>query len=500
MTAPYLGELRKSLLAALHQSAWTDAYQLYLSKTDINNLTSREYILSIVEEDQTIEPTQKREFSDYVYKNARILFAMFVYYGIPMTHLQTVSYTDDNLPIPTTHILDTRVRQNIPLEFRLHILGGQWMFLAPQFSSGGSHQKLDPNAILPFRSMVTVSAGTFSSVYKVEIEPGHFNHVSIQFQSPFSSNSLSRDIAQAVEQPLALKVITRRNETDGMNERKILEGLRSVGHPNVIELLTSFERERELGMFFPLATCDLDQYMRLERPLVDDQYVSWLLTQLRGLTDALSKIHEYNLDSTIPQRSNGAYHRDLKPQNILFFQDSAMPKLQGVFKISDFGIAKFPSNERTASSNPNATRAITGRVGTRLYAPPAVELKDTPSSVNDMWSFGCIILELLIWMRYGPGERADFIISVNEFFRKDHHGNFDVHDKVGRAIQRLRHSKYDAVLHEILETVVNGLLIWSPQDRWTSTRLLSHLNTIAGEENSAPNPGSHLSSPSEYFQ
>ncbi|KAI1124890.1 kinase-like domain-containing protein [Nemania abortiva] len=460
MTAPRVHDLRKRIVASLRQSAWTDAYQRYISKADIDNITSEENILSIVEEDQTIEPERKKGFSDYIYKSSRILFAMFIYYGIPITHLLTLPYTDNDLPIPTRLIIEDMEIEDTSLEFVQHIPGGQWMFLPTQFFVRGSHQELDPNAILPFRSMDLAGTGTFGTVYKVETEPSHLNHVSIRCSSPLISR-LSRDILQGSGQPLALKVISRRKATDGMNERKLLEGLRSIGHPHIIELLTSFERERELGMFFPLATCDLDYYMGEKGPLIDDQFVSWFLTQLCGLTDALSKIHEYDRVSTTSISSSGGYHLDLKPQNILFFQDSTMPRLQGVFKLSDFGAR---------------------RLGTPKYAAPEAELEDTtPSDVQDMWSFGCVILELLIWIHDGPPGRARSTVGIDKFFKQWPDGGFYIHNDVRRAIEQLSFPRCNAVLHEILRTVIDRLLVWDPQARWSAAGLLSALNCISGE-------------------
>ncbi|KAK5635182.1 hypothetical protein RRF57_010894 [Xylaria bambusicola] len=175
-TKPRLHEFRARLAASMRRSAWTSAYQRYIPSSDIERCTSEEWLREIIQEDRSIE--QKEEFLDYVLREARILFAMFAYYKLPIGLLQSVGYTDDKLPIPITDSPPTIEREEIHIDFVELINVGQWMFLAPKFSSTGSHQELNPNKILPFRSMEQVGAGTFGTVYKVEIEPSHLNNVS----------------------------------------------------------------------------------------------------------------------------------------------------------------------------------------------------------------------------------------------------------------------------------------------------------------------------------
>ncbi|KAK5635181.1 hypothetical protein RRF57_010893 [Xylaria bambusicola] len=269
-----------------------------------------------------------------------------------------------------------------------------------------------------------------------------------------------------------------------MNERKLLEGLRDVGHPHIIELLTSFERESELGMLFPLATYDLDKYMRQTPPPVNDSYVSWVLNQLLGLTDALCKIHEYDGGYSSSPRDSRGYHRDLKPQNILFFQDPAMPQLQGIFRISDFGLGKFRANERNATISRTATRTDNAKWGTPMYAPPELEFEDAPSNLYDMWSLGCIFLEFLTWIQLGSEGRNAITDKIQKFFVKGRYGDFDVHHEVAELIKELRRENSNMVLKEILETVVNRLLVWDPQGRWTSSQLYGHLRKIEEQKDS----------------
>lgn len=170
-----LRDFRARVAASMRQSAWTKASQRYVPKSDIDSLTSREQLQGIIEEDETID--QKDVFLDYVYTNSRILFAMFAYYKLPISLLQSMR-TDDRLPIPISdrHLIGEQEESYVDFGELINV--GQWMFLAPKFSSIDSHRRLDPNEILPFRSMKQVGSGTFGTVYEVEIEPSHLNDVS----------------------------------------------------------------------------------------------------------------------------------------------------------------------------------------------------------------------------------------------------------------------------------------------------------------------------------
>lgn len=69
----------------------------------------------------------------------------------------------------------------------------------------------------------------------------------------------------------------------------------------------------------------------------------------------------------------GIIHRDLKPANILVHE--------GVFKICDFGFAKFFND---------ASRMTRTCVGTPIYMSPQVLAQKTYTEKTDVWSLGVL--------------------------------------------------------------------------------------------------------------
>ncbi|KAF5727813.1 mitogen-activated protein kinase kinase kinase A-like [Tripterygium wilfordii] len=96
----------------------------------------------------------------------------------------------------------------------------------------------------------------------------------------------------------------------------------------------------------------------------------------RMLLEGLSCIH-----------GHGLVHCDFKPDNILVF-----PSKDGTgycLKIADFGLAKLPWEEEFDCSRQDCFR------GTPLYMSPESVILGQVSASLDIWSLGCVVVEML---------------------------------------------------------------------------------------------------------
>lgn len=138
----------------------------------------------------------------------------------------------------------------------------------------------------------------------------------------------------------------------------------------------------------------------------------WLLNQFQGLAHAINDVHNLwatysrvsTLNNAVPD--NGmktlGWHHDLKPANILFFSRILShdhrycneAATAGDFSVADFGSGKV----YTCCSGSISTRSPNG---TPTYEPPEVFSEGATSRPYDVWSLGCLFLELIIWAVFG---------------------------------------------------------------------------------------------------
>uniref|UniRef100_A0A672UI29 non-specific serine/threonine protein kinase n=1 Tax=Strigops habroptila TaxID=2489341 RepID=A0A672UI29_STRHB len=118
-------------------------------------------------------------------------------------------------------------------------------------------------------------------------------------------------------QVVALKFIPKvgRSEKELKNLQREIEIMRGLHHPNIIQMLDSFETDKEVVVVTDYAEGELFQILEDDRTLPEDQ-VQAIAAQL---VSALYYLHSHRI-----------LHRDMKPQNILLGKD-------GVVKLCDFG-------------------------------------------------------------------------------------------------------------------------------------------------------------------
>ena len=136
------------------------------------------------------------------------------------------------------------------------------------------------------------------------------------------------------------------------------------------EFVRSYSDPKYVGIIMePVAETDLRQY--LIRPLFPEHDLPNLRCFFGCLCSAVQYLHR-----------QGCRHKDLKPCNILIIQDKVL--------ITDFGIAldstELPSDTTVGPPGPF----------TRPYVAPEVARAQPRNLSADIWSLGCVFLDILV--------------------------------------------------------------------------------------------------------
>lgn len=167
---------------------------------------------------------------------------------------------------------------------------------------------------------------------------------------------------------VALKRIRMETERDGfpvtaMREIKLLQSLR---HDNVVRLYEMMVSNGSVYMVFEYMDHDLTGVLSQTQFSFEDAHLKSLCHQMLA---GLAYLHH-----------KGVIHRDIKGSNILLNN-------RGELKLADFGLARFYHKRRRVD--------YTNRVITLWYRPPELLFGATVYGPEvDMWSAGCIMLEL----------------------------------------------------------------------------------------------------------
>ncbi|KAL2470416.1 Mitogen-activated protein kinase 13 [Abeliophyllum distichum] len=168
------------------------------------------------------------------------------------------------------------------------------------------------------------------------------------------------------------------NRIDAKRTLREIKLLTHMDHENIIkikDILRPPEKEKfnDVYIVYELMDTDLHQIIQSSQELSEDHCQYFLYQLLRGL----KYIHSANV-----------LHRDLKPSNLLLDANCDL-------KICDFGLARSTSE----------TDFMTEYVVTRWYRAPELLLNCSEyTAAIDIWSVGCILMEIIKRETLFPGK------------------------------------------------------------------------------------------------
>ncbi|KAI4957255.1 hypothetical protein J4E86_005729 [Alternaria arbusti] len=292
--------------------------------------------------------------------------------------------------------------------------------------------------------------GGYSFVRKVVIHSAHYDHIRVSVSQPLEFDTSKADIVKtdhctSEKMCFAVKELRKRdNATNDQSHEldrettayKYLNGRR---HPHIIQLLATFTQRGHLSMIFPWADGNLLEFWQTHYPEVSGlprnaDLAEWMTGQLLGLAKAIRCIHHSEVEEIAsydaPDRSKThGRHGDIKPENMLWFKCScggSHSHRQGKIVISDLGSTEFHAT-RSKTIPAEAAGGFT-----HTYRAPEFDKTKRVAPKADIWSFGCVVLQFLVWYVRGWDGVSSFAQArsddSNLNFHADHFFNLVLKD------------------------------------------------------------------------
>lgn len=270
-------------------------------------------------------------------------------------------------------------------------------------------------------------------------------------------------IQEALERPVAIKVINPSLSTDPMfHQRFLKEGkiIAQLRHPHIVTIHDIGEYQSQYYMVMEYIEGGTLKE-RIQQGLSAEQSVSIL----RQLASALGHAHR-----------QGFIHRDVKPANILFREgDHAV--------LSDFGIAK-------ACEDTTPLTATGLAIGTILYMSPEQAQGKPLDGRSDLYSLGLVFFEMLT--RFRPDRTPDGLTEslpvelrryqylLDGLLARDPEARFATAEQLMEAIDKSDTGERDAtiVLSSVTSPVIKEKTVNRSFSRYVISAVLLIVSTL----------------------
>ncbi|KAI9761626.1 MAG: hypothetical protein M1840_001742 [Geoglossum simile] len=214
----------------------------------------------------------------------------------------------------------------------------------------GRHQNFSRGEHIPFETKSVLGSGGFGQVDRVIslISYKEYARKRIRRRAMFGNAA-----AEATNRFIAEVEILKR-----LKHRHMVEFVGSYTDPTYLALIVSPVAEMDLAVYLQRVTAEKNPELR---------------TFFGCLATALQYLHEHQIR-----------HKDIKPGNVLVHRGSIL--------LTDFGLSR-DSTDLTGSTT-SGTTALSPR-----YCAPEVAAHEPRNASSDIWSLGCVFLEMSVVLK-----------------------------------------------------------------------------------------------------
>ncbi|OTB15860.1 hypothetical protein K445DRAFT_300642 [Daldinia sp. EC12] len=275
----------------------------------------------------------------------------------------------------------------------------QWCVLSPVFDMTQGEvifQPLHSRIPLPFVEESGIDdgdvlGGGYGDVSRVLIHPAHYR---LDTSKPGQLDAF------------AIKRLLSRDKRNFDSEVESLKRFSTGHYPHLVRLLATYSHGGYYHLIFPWAQGNLKDFWSIHsKPDKTYELLLWIADQCKGIAAGLNMIHkdDFGKRSLTPEETTKGRHGDIKPENILWFQDTEdkIRPWMGTLKISDFGLTRWHRDKSNRIVYINGVRA------SPTYRAPESDLTQEIFQPWDIWTLACVYLEFLTWYLCGWDEGVD---------------------------------------------------------------------------------------------
>ncbi|KAI0439927.1 hypothetical protein F4803DRAFT_567955 [Xylaria telfairii] len=461
-----------------------DSKTKFLPANTLEELVTRTTVLSAFKEVGITEETELNRLTQSILKGRQRLFLILKLSSIRDDEWNEISdeslpfsETDNGFSVETTDGSGTRdfvPKGWVDNDFMLFITLQQPL-LAPVFGTVDKFvHVLTETHPLPYLSISAgpKSSGFFSEVWRAEIHIAHIDPRHIPAESVRGGSSPD-SIPVAIKTARDAKELLEFFDKEAQN----LERVQKFNSEHIIKPIAAYQRGTARCLLFPWASGgNLATYWEEhDKTRSDRKNLRWVMKQLVGICSALVVLHK---------DANNGY-----PENILWFTDN---NERGCLKIADMGLSTFHDSEANTKQRNKDNLMTNTPSGTFRYEPPEMdkdrESRKPRSRQYDIWSMGCIMIELLIWLLYGYEDVDRFRRATTQFWeRTSATTNYHVSSYVKACLDSMEEdlgernvyrSLLGIVRHRVLVVDVSDEYKSSPDHREIALKLHAEMEKI----------------------